>query len=165
MSFLRVDSAKKKKQYLVSHQKRSHGSWRKCKVRHAFCAYSNVFTVFLCQSHGSVRIVEQLSNPLNYVKPAVHLVIKFHKNSWKKKNVPHTTASDFPIPLPGNQLPLGNTSGCQCNKRDGLYHLFEESQKKKKHVTENDAEPPQSGFLHTDCYTRWIYCLQPATLC
>lgn len=27
--------------------------------------------------------MEQLSNPLNYAKPAVHLVIKFRKILWK----------------------------------------------------------------------------------
>lgn len=122
-----------------------------CQVRHACCAYANVFTVFLCQSHGSVRTVEQLSNPLNYVKPAVHLVIKFRKILWKKK---FTSYHGVRLPHPSTRESAAHKQYEWLSmQQTGRLISFIWREPKKKNVTENDAEPPQCGFLHTDCYT------------
>lgn len=125
-----MDSAKKE-QYLVSHQKRSHGSWRKC-VR---CVTLAVH-MQTCSQFFFVRAMGVWGQWNSFQTPWIMQNLRFilwlsSVKFYEKKNLPHTTASDFPIPPPGNQLPISNTSGCQCNKRDGWYHLFEESQKKK----------------------------------
>lgn len=103
-----------------------------------------------CGLHDNVAINSKIVlKPLNYVKPTLHLVIKFLKIMWISCTVEKKSNSYYTTILPGNLLPLGNLSRCRCNKHESSF-IWGKPKSERKHYNRHGYEPSQHAILHTD---------------